>query len=126
MASDSIDPGPGGFLPSVLLSPPPSSHASVTGQQQHVLPPTRSTPLKPASAKESTFIGYVDTKILGISRRYEKRFNTDLEDPSASKGDAEGKGYDDFGEMAKEIEAVIDVIWTSGTRKTSSDERIRA
>ena len=117
MTSSADTPGPGGFLSPVLPSPPLSSNVSDL-QNHHILPATRSSPLKPASAKESAFIEYVDRRLLAVSRRYEKRFNADLEDAATSQGDPEGVGYQDFGELAKDLELVIDVVWTSGTRET--------
>ena len=108
--------GPGGFLQSTLPSPPPSSSYSQSTTTS-ILPDPRSKPLKPGSAKESSFIDHVDRKLLGISRRYEKRYNTDFEnEPSA---DPEGRGYESFGELARDMEGVIDVVWVSGTRTSS-------
>lgn len=103
---------PGGFLQPILPSPPSSTVGSPSTNS--ILPHPRSNPLKPGSAKESSFIDYVDQKLLGISRRYEKRFNANLEDESSS--DLEGRGYEEFGGVAKDLEALADVIWVSGTR----------
>lgn len=103
---------PGGFLPPVLPSPPIFTVSSPSTNT--LLPHPRSNPLKPGSAKETNFIDYVDQKLLGISRRYEKRFNANLEDERSS--DLEGRGYEDFGEVAKDLEVLADVIWISGTR----------
>ncbi len=105
-------PGPGGFYQPTLSSPPPSSAHSVSTAQR-LLPQPRSTPLKPGSPKESSFIDYVDRKLLAVSRRYEKRFINDIEDEGQSD---KGRGYEDFGELAKDLEGVIDIIWVSGTR----------
>ena len=106
--------GPGGFLPPVLPSPPPSSAAS-TATTFSALPNTRRTPLKPGSQKQSTFIQFVDEKLLHISRRYEKRSNANLRYPIDEADDA--KGYVDFGEMALELEAALHLVWVSGTRR---------
>ena len=114
-------PGPGGFLEPTLPSPPPSLVQS-TSSVSTVLPQPRSTPLKSGAAKESTFIDHVDRKLLGISRRYEKRYNTDFEDQPSL--DIEGRGYESFGELAKDLEGVIDVIWMSGTRGYSSFRKV--
>lgn len=113
MSSASTLPGPGGFLQPTLPSPPPSSTNSVSNAPA-LLPQPRSTPLKPGSSKESSFVDYVDRKLLAVSRRYEKRFNTDFED--AGETDSKSKGYEDFGELAQDLEGVIDIIWVSGTR----------
>ena len=106
-------PGPGGFLQPTLPSPPASTITSVSTATP-ALPRPRANPLKPGSSKESSFIDYVDNKLLGISRRYEKRYNADFEDEATSG--IEGRGYESFGELAKDLEAVIDVVWISGTR----------
>ena len=71
-------------------------------------------PLKAGTAKESSFIEYVDRKLLAVSRRYEKRYNTDFED--APSDDLDARGYESFGELARDMDVVIDVIWVSGTR----------
>lgn len=111
MSSASEAPGPGGFLQPILPSPPASPVSSPSAGNT-ILPQPRSTPLKPGSAKESSFIDYVDRKLLGISRRYEKRFNAGFEDDETS----EGRGYESYGELARDLEGVIDVVWMSGTR----------
>ncbi|KAF6226253.1 hypothetical protein HO133_009119 [Letharia lupina] len=105
-------PGPGGFLRPTLPSPPASSFNSPPAGYT-ILPQPRSTPLKPGSAKESSFIDYVDRKLLEISRRYEKRFNADFEDEAMSG--IQGRGYESYGELARDLEGVIDVVWVSGT-----------
>lgn len=78
------------------------------------LPQSRSNPLKPGSSKESSFILYVDRKLLDISRRYEKRFNIGFEGEPALTGDA--RGYESFDEVARDLENVVNVVWVSGTR----------
>ncbi|KAL9104527.1 MAG: hypothetical protein Q9163_000558 [Psora crenata] len=112
MSSTPHPPGPGGFLQSTLPSPPPSSVASTTNGNP-ILPRPRATPLKPGSLKQSNLVEYVDSKLLAISRRYEKRFDAHLE--GEALGDVEGVGYKGFGEMAKDLEGVVDVVWVSGT-----------
>ena len=117
MASPSREAG--GFLIPTLPSPPaPTPGGDPTNQQtpaQHVLRPTRSKPLQPGSSKETAFIHYVDGELLGISRRYEKRFNAG--GPALPGDDPAGRGYEGFGEMAGEMNSLVDVVWTSGTRK---------
>ena len=110
--------GPGGFFQHPLPSPTPST-AVTAAKAASVLPRPRATPLKPESQKQSSFINYVDNKLLAISRRYEKRFNADLED-EASQSDAGGRGYSNFGAMARDLEGVLDVVWVSGTRTWSN------
>ena len=103
---------PGGFLQSALFTPPPSDAASST---YATLPHPRSHPLKPGSSKESSFIAYVDRKLLDISRRHETRHYDEHEgDLESTHGD---KGYKSFVDVAGDFEKVIDVVWVSGTRK---------
>lgn len=104
---------PGGFLQPILPSPPSSSVSSPSATS--ILPHPRANPLKPGSVKESSFIDYVDRKLLGISRRYEMRSNVSLEDELSS--DLEGKGYEEFGGVAEDLETLADAIWVSGTRR---------
>jgi len=113
MTSASERPGPGGFLQPTLPSPPPSSATSASTASS-ALPRPRNTPLKPGSGKESSFIDYVDNKLLGVSRRYEKRYNANFEDQTTSG--IEERGYESFGQVAKDLENVVDVVWVSGTR----------
>lgn len=113
MSSGLEAPDHGGFLQPTLPSPPASSITSPSAGNT-TLPQPRFSPLKPGSAKESSFIDYVDRKLLGISRRYEKRFNADFEDDATSG--IEGRGYESYGELARDLEGVIDVVWVSGTR----------
>ncbi|MCJ1257146.1 hypothetical protein MMC24_004971 [Lignoscripta atroalba] len=112
MISSSTPPEPGGFLHPTLPSPPQSTITSPSSVSS-TLPQPRLHPLKPGGSKESNFIDYVDRKLLDISRRYEKRFNADMQDQSASE--AEGRGYESFGEVAKDMGSVLDVVWVSGT-----------
>jgi hypothetical protein len=55
----------------------------------------------------------VDQGILKIQRRFAKRGSED-----ADRGEKEdAKGYASFSEFAKDVEALIDLIWVSGTRR---------
>ncbi len=103
----------GGFL-SQDVQGSSSPSFSVSSNAVTNLPQSRSNPLKPGSSKESSFILYVDRKLLGISRRYEKRFNIGVEGELALTG--EDRGYESFDEVAKDLENVVDVVWVSGTR----------
>ena len=109
------EPGPGGFLPPRDLPIPPSSPVDSVGKREPILPQPRVTPLKSGSQKQSSFIDYVDNKLLHISRRYEKRCNPDS---VASDREMERvRGYTSFEEMAKDLEAITDMVWMSSTRK---------
>ena len=128
---------PGGFIP---LSPPPSSIAS--SSLNTALPQPRRFPLKPGGSKESSFIRYVDQKILHIQRRFAKRDPSlapvssrpreideegrvieELDDPATISRLAKSEewydvpGYGNFGEAGKEVEEVVGVVWVSGTRR---------
>ena len=43
------------------------------------------------------------------------RSNVSLEDELSS--DLEGKGYEEFGGVAEDLETLADAIWVSGTRR---------
>jgi len=106
----------GGFLPPTLPSPPSSSVTSLS----QTLPHPRAHPLKSGSAKESSFINYVDQGILNVTRRYAKKFSARLEDHPGGESERTGRGYEDFGEVARDLEALVDVVWVSGTRMNLS------
>ncbi|KAI9055524.1 hypothetical protein LZ554_000472 [Drepanopeziza brunnea f. sp. 'monogermtubi'] len=102
--ADSIEHLPGGFLPS-LPSPSPSTVSTAPPSN---LPHPRRNPLKAGSAKEDALRRYADRRLLVVGRRYAKKF-LPLE-----AGD-EVKGYEGFGEVAKDLGELIDVLWLSGT-----------
>ncbi|KAI1925691.1 hypothetical protein LOZ66_004904 [Ophidiomyces ophidiicola] len=102
-------PPPGGFVPPSLPSPAPSSALS-SATLSHTLPQQRHHPLKSGSPKETAVINYVDNHILTINRRHAKKFSSSF----AGEKDEE-RGYERFREVVKDIEAVIDVLWVSGT-----------
>lgn len=103
----------GGFLPQESSSFSSSPFVASSNVTTH-LPRSRSIPLKPGSSKESSFILYVDQKLLEISRRYEKRFNVGFKDETALT--IEDLGYESFDQIARDLENVVDVVWVSGTR----------
>jgi len=109
---------PGGFLHPSLPSPPPSSHRSGSIEPSH-LPQTRVRPLKPGSAKENSVIYYLDDRLLAISRRYEKRIEERTSDTHPSRAEDRSHGYRTFGQLAQEVEAVVDVVWVTASRKTA-------
>ncbi|MCJ1224727.1 hypothetical protein MMC12_001372 [Toensbergia leucococca] len=103
---------PGGFLHPDSTNLQPLSTTSLPNAIS-LLPQPRLRPLKSGGSKESSFIEYVDRKVLEISRRYEKRYNADLEDKTTPG--FEVSGYENFGEVATDLEGVLDVVWMSGT-----------
>ncbi|CEL06752.1 hypothetical protein ASPCAL09924 [Aspergillus calidoustus] len=120
--------GGGGFMPSSVLSPAPST-STVTPSQ---LPKQRSHPLRAGSQKEATVINHVDKSILAINRRHAKKFSSAFEQPPSgaqsgglphgSDGRREAdletekeRGYENFKEVARDVESLVDVLWVSGT-----------
>ena len=113
MAFNSPYAEPGGFLTETLPSPRLSTSTSPSNALS-TLPSPRAYPLKPGSPKESSFIEYVDRRLLDISGRYEIRFNigAELDHEQIPKP----RGYESFTELATDLDGVVDVIWVSGTR----------
>ena len=100
-------PGPGGFLPPQSLpSPAPSSPSSRALSQ---LPHPRSQALRPGSNKEELVRRYADQKTMTIARRYVKKFG--IPGP-----DDEAVGYKSFGELCRDLDDLINVLWRTGTR----------
>ena len=115
MATASSDTEPGGFFHPALPSPPASSYRSLSIEPPH-LPQTRSHPLKSGSAKEGSVIYYLDNKLLDISRRYEKRLEEETQDGVGVRDRGDSPGYTGFGQLAQDLEAVIDVVWVTASR----------
>jgi len=102
-----LSPYSGGFLPTPQ-SPVPSNASTSVSTSSSSLPHPRSRPLRAGSNKEEAARRYVDEKLLQISRRYTKRYQP------AEPGDSV-KGYENFREVCKDLNEVVDVIWLSGT-----------
>ncbi|KAL4784510.1 hypothetical protein BJX76DRAFT_327216, partial [Aspergillus varians] len=124
MTSASHSSGGGGFMQPSALSPAPST-STVTPS---VLPKQRSHPLRAGSAKETTVINHVDAAILAINRRHAKKFSSVFDQPQGLNGTsttpaaekmevekAADRGYESFGEVVKDFEGIVDVLWVSGT-----------
>ena len=95
------------FLPSTA----PSSAASTSTVQIWDLPKARTYPLTPGSQKEIALIDHVDARILHINRRYAMKFSTE-------QGEADqASGYEDFKEVSRDLDAVFNIVWISGTRR---------
>jgi len=101
----------GGFLHPSPVPLPARSASTITSS----LPRQRIHPLRPGSPKESAVINYVDSQILAINRRHAKKFSGSFASP-----DEADRGYENFREVAKDIEAIVDVLWVSATRKFSA------
>ncbi|KAL1875400.1 hypothetical protein Daus18300_003139 [Diaporthe australafricana] len=106
MADTSNSPGPGGFLPQHPLPSPAPSGSSI--HPTSGLPHPRSHPLRAGSAKEQKIRAYVDNQLMYIQRRFVKK------NVVAKTGD-DIVGYKTIGELCKDLEALLDIIWLSGT-----------
>ena len=103
---------PGGFLPASLPSPAPSNASSRSTRSN--LPHPRSHPLRSGSAKEDAARRYVEGRLLHISRRYAKKFQ-----PAEDSRVDDVKGYESMAHVAKDLGEIVDVVWLSGTRRSS-------
>jgi len=101
---------PGGFLPPSLHSPAPSnaSHSSTISN----LPHPRAHPLRAGSAKEDAARRFVEGKLLQVSRQYTKKFQPHQDGENVH-------GYTSMSEVSKDLGEVVDVLWLSGTRRSS-------
>lgn len=106
--TDNFSPGPGGFIPPGGL-PSPAPSASST-RSNISLPHPRGKSLQPGSNKEDLVRRYVEQQLMDISRRYVKKFG------NPAPGDTI-VGYKTFGEVCRDLDGVVNVLWLSGTRK---------
>lgn len=115
-----------------------SPAASTSTVTPSMLPKQRSHPLRAGSMKETTVINHVDKAILAINRRHAKKFSSVFEQPQEQgrngasttstgrsgkedEGEQRGEqGYESFKEVVKDVEAMVDVLWVSGTRMFST------
>lgn len=103
----------GGFVPQKSLpSPAPSS---TTARSTSGLPHPRSHPLRAGSAKEEKIRIYVENQLMYIMRREVKKFQ------EPKPGD-DVVGYKNVGELCKDVEALIEILWLSGTRRAFSQK----
>ncbi|KAF5122248.1 hypothetical protein E5D57_012721 [Metarhizium anisopliae] len=106
MDDQSTIPEPGGFIRQTGLPSPAPSSAST--RPLAGLPHPRGHSLRPGSSKEDMVRRYVEERLLHISRRYVKKFG------NPNPGD-EVVGFKSFGEVAKELDGLVNVLWKSGT-----------
>jgi hypothetical protein len=115
--NESSNNEPGGFVTPSLPSPTPSNTSNTSTASN--LPHPRSHPLRAGSAKEDAARRYVEGRLLHISRRYAKKFQP------LREGEVEAlKGYESMSEAARDLGEVVDVVWLSGTRQSSSTSSI--
>jgi len=109
----------GGFFPatagSYLPSPAPSNFSDTHSRNTNLLPQPRSQPLKPGSKRESAFINYVDAALLGVSRKYTKKFPSDEEKQNQNIGPDDVIGYSDVEQLVIDLERIVGLVWVSGT-----------
>ena len=90
-----------------LPSPAPSSTSVLSTTH---LPHPRGHALRPGSAKEDKVRHFVSDRMMHISRRFIKKSG------AAPPGSEEVEGYKSMGELCKDLEGVINIVWLSGTR----------
>lgn len=107
----------GGFFQndSGLWSPVPGQAApSARSSSALGLPHPRRQPLRPGSAKEDLVRRYVGDRLLQISRRFVKKHSI------AQPGDTV-VGYQSMGDLCRDVDALLNDLWKSGTRTFSPD-----
>ncbi|KND87627.1 hypothetical protein TOPH_07747 [Tolypocladium ophioglossoides CBS 100239] len=106
MAEQSTYEQSGGFFPEAGL-PSPAPSASST-RSTSGLPHPRQSSLRPGSNKEGMVRRYAVERLLNTSRRYVKKFgNPDPADTVV--------GFHNFGEVCRELDGIVNVLWLSGT-----------
>lgn len=94
-------------------TPPASSVAA--SQHASALPQPRRHPLKRGRAKESELILYLDRGINNVQKKVDNRVTSMKIKPAIGSG----QGYSAFSEVAKDLDALVDVVWVSGSRRYS-------
>lgn len=89
----------GGFIPP--MSPP----ASVAPERPRVLPLARQMPLRSSGSKAQNLFDYVETHM-------------DKIDVKVKSGRTYG-GYSKFGQVAGDLDHLVDMLWVSATRMFS-------
>ena len=99
--------------PASAASPTPST-ASVLARAPSALPTPRRHPLLQGSAKEIKLIHYLDSQLLRVVRRYEKRLPEEQRTGGALE---DAPGYQSMDEVIADLDPLVDVVWISHTRK---------
>ncbi|KAJ9305554.1 hypothetical protein C8Q69DRAFT_476912 [Paecilomyces variotii] len=111
LSPDGTGGPPGGFIHPSLPSPAPSSFSTSTATPSS-LPRQRAHPLKAGSIKETALINHIDKSILTVNRRHAKKFSSAIGEQDIPEAE---RGYESFKEVVKDLEAIIDIVWVSGT-----------
>jgi hypothetical protein len=93
--------------------PTPPASSATPSQHASALPQPRRHPLKPGGPKESELIRYLDHGVNNIQKRVDNRVTSRKGKPALGKED----GYSAFWEVAKDLDALVEVVWVSGSRK---------
>jgi hypothetical protein len=106
---------PGGFMPPTptsLSSPATSSAGRPLRSSKFLtaLPHPRRQSIRPSTSKEFTVREYATSKLSLIARRFVKKF-------SGPTPDSNIVGYNTFDEVCSDFDAMINILWLSGTRK---------
>jgi hypothetical protein len=97
------------------LPTPPASSAAAS-QHASPLPQPRRRPLPPGGTKETSLISYLDHGLNQIQKRVDNRA-THRKTPALVGQEA---GYRAFWEVAKDLDGLLDVVWVSGSRMSTS------
>jgi hypothetical protein len=100
-----------------IPTPPASSVAP--SQYASSLPQPRRHPLKPGGPKESELIRYLDHGINNIQKRVDNRTTNRKLNPVLG----EEVGYGTFADVAKDLDALVDVVWVSGSRMLFDNDK---
>lgn len=94
-----------------ILTPPASSVAP--SQHASPLPQPRRKPLQPGGPKESELIRYLDHGLNNVQKNVDNRVTHRKMKPTVG----EEAGYSSFSEVARDLDALVDVVWVSGSRR---------
>lgn len=97
--------------PEFFPTPPASSVAA--SQHASPLPQPRRHPLHPGGPRESELIRYLDHGVNQVQKRVDNRVTHGKSTSKPAPGD---DGYSDFAQVAQDLDALVDVVWVSGSR----------
>jgi hypothetical protein len=92
--------------------PTPPASSVAPSQHASALPQPRRHPLKPGGPRESDLIRYLDHGVNSIQKRVDNRVTHRKTLPVMG----EKEGYGAFADLAKDLDALVDVVWVSGSR----------
>jgi hypothetical protein len=104
--------------PASAASPSPSTASTLT-RISHNLPVQRKHALLAGSTKEIKLIHYLDDQLERVYRRYEKRLVAGQREPAPPSKHDDAPGYESMDQVIEDLDPLIDVVWTTRTRKSS-------